>query len=244
MLLLSMLFKLVTICLLTIFSINLPAAETCTSLAANFFKNKPQSQDLRPLKMKDKFLGEHNKQVSYLTHVDRQHHILNFEHNSITKGNHDFSCEAAICEQIYVMSPDKKIYMGTSIQNKFHHSSFLAGNDIISAGTIRLKYNRIIYLDNQSGHYQPDLAHTLEVLRELHQRGQVIPDQVRITLGSDHEYVDLNFDAIKSAIKDNNLNSIVSEETDYLEDIITREMGIRTIHKYVSFLDDLGVLSL
>jgi hypothetical protein len=80
--------------------------------------------------------------------------------------------------KIYIFVMDRKgnIYMGEGIQGKIHHSSFVAGDNVVIAGTIEfIDGQKIIHMDNMSGHYlpkQPALELGLqEFLREASHRG-------------------------------------------------------------------------
>lgn len=50
-----------------------------------------------------------------------------------------------------------------------HHSSVFAGQGVLDAGMITIANGRIAYIENKSGHYQPDISrklHTLKFLKE------------------------------------------------------------------------------
>ncbi len=57
---------------------------------------------------------------------------------------------------MYVLSPDQKtLYMGKKIRGKFHHSSFLGGGAVMSAGMMDVKDGNIARIFMYSGHYKP-----------------------------------------------------------------------------------------
>lgn len=59
-------------------------------------------------------------------------------------------------EAVYVVSPEGKIYVSYLTPNdSFQHSSFLSGEDVISAGIITFDKGTIQTFSNESGHYQP-----------------------------------------------------------------------------------------
>jgi hypothetical protein len=68
---------------------------------------------------------------------------------------------------IWVMSPSGEMYAGPHLYGGFHHSSFLAGAPVRSAGEIRANRGKIEFISAKSGHYMPTAEHlawTLETL--------------------------------------------------------------------------------
>lgn len=53
----------------------------------------------------------------------------------------------------------------------FHHSSFLSGAPVISAGYLKLRNKQLVYIDNTSGHYAPNKDHLKNALWLLKKRG-------------------------------------------------------------------------
>ncbi|RYF66733.1 MAG: hypothetical protein EOO22_20555 [Comamonadaceae bacterium] len=54
---------------------------------------------------------------------------------------------------------------------QINHSSFLAGKEVICAGVMKIKAGKLVYLDNNSGHYKPtvqNLANAIDVLNFEH----------------------------------------------------------------------------
>lgn len=70
---------------------------------------------------------------------------------------------------IFVMSPDGNIYSADKHQ-VMHHSSFLAGREVASAGKWRVEKGKLTYINNSSGHYMPPSDFAEQVLRELRRR--------------------------------------------------------------------------
>jgi len=56
---------------------------------------------------------------------------------------------------MYLMAPDRKLYMHTKTVGKMQHSSFLAGAAVVFAGSCRVHHGWITVLTNESGHYKP-----------------------------------------------------------------------------------------
>lgn len=70
---------------------------------------------------------------------------------------------------IFVMSPDGNIYSADK-RHVMHHSSFLAGREVASAGKWRVEEGKLTYINNSSGHYMPPSDFAEQVLRELRRR--------------------------------------------------------------------------
>jgi hypothetical protein len=56
---------------------------------------------------------------------------------------------------IFVMSTKGQMFMGEKVRGRFHHSSFLAGNPVLVAGTVVMEAGRFVKLMPYSGHYRP-----------------------------------------------------------------------------------------
>lgn len=57
-----------------------------------------------------------------------------------------------------------------------HHSAMFAGGDVAHAGHIGAKGGEVNYLDDDSGHYRPDEAHTFAAFNELAKQGVLNPN--------------------------------------------------------------------
>jgi hypothetical protein len=76
---------------------------------------------------------------------------------------------------IFVMDEHGNFYASTFQQYRhFHHSSLLAGGEVAGAGELVVKDGRIELLTDQSGHYMPGRARTLQVLEQFASQGIVI----------------------------------------------------------------------
>lgn len=71
---------------------------------------------------------------------------------------------------IFVMDGEGQIY-SASKSVVHHHSSFLAGGPVAAAGWWGVEYGALKYITNDSGHYQPPIDYTKQVLEELKKRG-------------------------------------------------------------------------
>lgn len=78
---------------------------------------------------------------------------------------------------IYVMAPNGKIYLSKSqAVGKFHHSSFLAGDDVAVAGELIIKDGVLKGINRHSGHYRPEKAQLRQIMQELKGRGADLKD--------------------------------------------------------------------
>ena len=72
---------------------------------------------------------------------------------------------------IFVMDPQGRIFAGAPRIFEFHHSSFLAGADVVSAGEMDVASGMLLMHDNNSGHYKPTDKHNDQFVSELKDRG-------------------------------------------------------------------------
>ncbi|MCO4755289.1 MAG: hypothetical protein KC478_12460, partial [Bacteriovoracaceae bacterium] len=73
---------------------------------------------------------------------------------------------------IFVMDKKGNLYFHSNPEpGRFHHSSFLAGEDVLSAGQLKVKDGRVLYIDNISGHYKPGQVHAYQGLYKLLKEG-------------------------------------------------------------------------
>ena len=58
--------------------------------------------------------------------------------------------------EVEVMDPQGNIYLSASQERGvFHHSSFLSGQPVSTAGEIIVENGRVVMVNNVSGHYRP-----------------------------------------------------------------------------------------
>ncbi|MEQ9309851.1 MAG: hypothetical protein RLN90_10380 [Balneolaceae bacterium] len=73
---------------------------------------------------------------------------------------------------IYVMDKEGRIYASNyPVIGEFHHSSFLAGEPVAAAGEIEVKNGKILYINNESGHYKPEKYLIDQFVDELQRQG-------------------------------------------------------------------------
>lgn len=68
---------------------------------------------------------------------------------------------------IYAMNAAGEFFVGESLNGVFHHSSFLAGGAVASAGDIKVVGGEITAISNNSGHYKPGAAFLWQAVRQL-----------------------------------------------------------------------------
>jgi len=73
---------------------------------------------------------------------------------------------------IYVMSVQGNFYIAEQEMGRRHHSSLLAGGHIACGGELTMLNGRVSYINNNSGHYLPNIKHFLQV---LHQLSKMVP---------------------------------------------------------------------
>jgi len=68
---------------------------------------------------------------------------------------------------IWVMSEKGKMYVGSHVKGMLHHSSFLAGADVMCGGEMKASMGKITYLSSKTGHYRAGTEHMVWALSVL-----------------------------------------------------------------------------
>ena len=143
----------------------------------------PRHSDLKS--MDPEYLGEETgkvwgTKVKYLNEAERQQYKLSVKDGRLfdSSGNpFDTSGASSVFSggkgsAIYVMDGNGNIFASkTQTVGKFHHSSFLAGEPVASAGEITVKDGYIKAITRRSGHYQPTEAQSNQLLTQLRTNG-------------------------------------------------------------------------
>lgn len=115
-----------------------------------------------------------SNRVQYLDKYQREEkkiHIENgFFFNSLGEKFHTGGMETNVAGKgwaIYIRSTKNEIYAYTHQQNVFHHSSFVSGAPVYSAGEIAVDNGRLIGITNKSGHYKPEISHCYNMMDYL-----------------------------------------------------------------------------
>jgi len=66
---------------------------------------------------------------------------------------------------IFVVDMDGRLYCGDHEEGKFHHSTFLAGGAVQSAGELSAEDGVIKVVTAKSGHYTPSMDHMIQFLK-------------------------------------------------------------------------------
>ncbi|MBF6461156.1 hypothetical protein IU433_19160, partial [Nocardia puris] len=75
----------------------------------------------------------------------------------------------------FVMDGYGNLYADRSaVHRRMAHSSFLGGANVAAAGMIHVHAGRVLFLDNRSGHYRPEMADNVAALRWLLEQGLVL----------------------------------------------------------------------
>lgn len=72
---------------------------------------------------------------------------------------------------LFVLSPDGRLYVGPGQRGLIHHTSFVAGGPVASAGRMHIENGVLLALDSECGHYQPPPSLAKQILRWLASRG-------------------------------------------------------------------------
>lgn len=74
-------------------------------------------------------------------------------------------------EMIFAASHDDQVFVGIKNLGKFHHSTFMGGDAVQSAGTLKLDKGRIVEINDHSGHYTPGVPEMKAMVRLLQKQG-------------------------------------------------------------------------
>lgn len=103
-------------------------------------------------KMSDrKIINLFQKTVTYLHGGDRKKYAASFRNKKIVVNKRVLKDGTYMC----VLSEHGKLYVGKKKKGTFHHSSFVAGRPVKTAGRVKIKDGKIRSIDNFSGHYKP-----------------------------------------------------------------------------------------
>jgi len=118
--------------------------------------------------------------VKYLDESEREGYRLTIKDGKIYDVNNkpfDTSDASSVFgggegSAIFVMDKSGNIYASkTQTVGKFHHSSFLSGDAVATAGEISVKDGNITQITRRSGHYQPEEEHMGQFVDKLKSSG-------------------------------------------------------------------------
>ena len=145
-----------------------------------FFKAHPYTREhqLTPTFLESHYHGESH--IQYLTAEERQHYEVTVCDGRVLRDQIPYQTPpTSEHPTIFVWSGDGKLYLGSSIVQLFHHSSFLAGEAVLAAGHIKTRADGTIsVINNRSGHYHPGPRQMRSFLEYLQRSGRVDLRQV------------------------------------------------------------------
>jgi len=100
---------------------------------------------------------EEDRGVRYLSTQEREACHVSMKNGKIlTAEGGRFDTGKELYEAIFVLDAKMNLYISkASIDGKIHHSSLVAGEPVIMAGTIKVKNGKPYYISDSSGHYRP-----------------------------------------------------------------------------------------
>ncbi len=117
------------------------------------------------------------KGVAYLDKAQRKNHRVYFSGGTATFRNGPTEVPLSTADMstvfsgkgfgIWVISEGGKLYVGNHVKGMVHHSSFLAGANVMCGGEMWARNGKILFITAKSGHYNPGTEHLSWALRVL-----------------------------------------------------------------------------
>lgn len=79
---------------------------------------------------------------------------------------------------MYVILTTGQMILGKFDFGRVHHSSLAAGQPVLSAGWVKLKKGKVVFIDSNSGHYRPKSEHLKYARKWLKARDLVHDDAI------------------------------------------------------------------
>lgn len=122
--------------------------------------------------------GGSESKVKYLSHIELSKYELSVRNGLFYDAKNRLynSGQRVLCfghhDSIFVISPQGRIYACRhAVPGRFHHSSFLQGRPVATAGEVIIKQGRLKAISYMSGHYQPNTHHFNQGLNFLKNQG-------------------------------------------------------------------------
>jgi hypothetical protein len=120
-----------------------------------------------------------NKMVTYLSPTERKKYVIKIENGVVYEadGKTRFHTGKKRTDSrgkgwaIFVVSMDNVFYSHSHKTGYFHHSSFLSGGVVQSAGEISVNHGSVVAITNKTGHYMADTAMLTRALFLLYLNG-------------------------------------------------------------------------
>jgi hypothetical protein len=125
------------------------------------------------------------KGVAYLDRAGRRSHRLRFVAGTAMLNGVEFDTQEMQTVHsgrgfaIWVMSDKGRMYVGNHVKGMHHHSSFLAGADVMCGGEMMARRGKITYLSGKTGHYRAGTQHMVWALSALEVRVNNL-DQIKV----------------------------------------------------------------
>lgn len=111
--------------------------------------------------------------VPYLDAKKRQKYRAKIASGLMYTANGSLLGWSLICRPtvyLYVMDKSGNFFVGSD-KDVIHHSAFLAGEPVASAGHIKIMNGKVQMISNESGHYKSDFTHFQQAIVELERNG-------------------------------------------------------------------------
>jgi hypothetical protein len=116
--------------------------------------------------------------VKYCTPDERKSYLIDFENGGLYDQDSDFFDTvnnetefSGFGWAIFVLGFDNQLYAASHVKNRFHHSSFFAGDAVQCGGEISVDLGKIRFLTAKTGHYQSDTWDFYRLLHFLYYNG-------------------------------------------------------------------------
>jgi hypothetical protein len=120
-------------------------------------------------------------------------------------------------------------------EQRFHHSTFLAGGEIAGAGTMKVDNGKISTISDASGHYKPDIRQVNNVIDEVEDKGTKI-EAVNIHLVEKGDLKKMNASALRVQENVNHQNSSPTLKTNE-QKMINLETKMESLKERIKALE-------
>ena len=125
-----------------------------------------------PIALKSMRAGERERDsvnnVNYFSKNQRCDYQLKAKDGKLFKNNSSELFDTSLVDPdkslLYVISRKGKIYAARGSRHVVHHSSLLSGKEVMAAGKIMTQDGKVIYINNNSGHYRPTARHLFQAI--------------------------------------------------------------------------------
>jgi hypothetical protein len=82
-------------------------------------------------------------------------------------------------EYIYVISLNKKLYIAEAGE-LLRHTALSGGKPLLGSGSLKIQNGTLIYIDVESGHYQPTPHTLIQTLKILQEKGMALKERIAV----------------------------------------------------------------